>query len=273
VRRLSIRFTGKERDAESGLDDFGARYYASTMGRFMSPDSSGYSGLTNPQSWNLYAYTLNNPLRYVDPSGHTVECKTDAAGCLAAAQAAVGKDAAGQLTTQTTTTQNWFQKLFGLSTTTTTLQITGNESDFRAASGNASKLADLIDSKTNFGVSISQNAEYEHPGMVNGFINDSGSNLYGGAVTMLPSQGLIPQVFLDPRSAMVPGMREDEDRDHIPPANLGEKFAHELLGHMWGEVFGGAPGGTAANKRDAVNSENEVRRTDPSRGQKTKHHD
>jgi RHS repeat-associated protein len=66
-------FTGKERDAESGLDYFGARYYSSTMGRFSSPDPSGlaYASLANPQSLNLYSYALNNPLRLVDPSGLT----------------------------------------------------------------------------------------------------------------------------------------------------------------------------------------------------------
>jgi RHS repeat-associated protein len=65
------RCTGKERDTESGNDYFGARYYASTMGRFMSPDP-GWSlavDLSNPQSWNLYSYALNNPLRYIDPTG------------------------------------------------------------------------------------------------------------------------------------------------------------------------------------------------------------
>ncbi len=64
-------FTGKERDAESGNDYFGARYYASSMGRFMSPDPSGlyYADLTNPQSFNLYSYALNNPLRFIDPTG------------------------------------------------------------------------------------------------------------------------------------------------------------------------------------------------------------
>jgi RHS repeat-associated protein len=47
------KFTGKERDAESGLDNFGARYNASTMGRFMSADPSRLSVFfTNPQSWN-----------------------------------------------------------------------------------------------------------------------------------------------------------------------------------------------------------------------------
>ena len=66
-----IVFTGKERDAESGNDYFGARYYASTMGRFLSPDPSGlyYANPTNPQSLNLYTYGLNNPLVNTDPFG------------------------------------------------------------------------------------------------------------------------------------------------------------------------------------------------------------
>jgi RHS repeat-associated protein len=64
-------FTGKERDQESQLDYFGARYYSSTIGRMMSPDPSGlsYADPTNPQSLNLYSYVLNNPLKFTDPSG------------------------------------------------------------------------------------------------------------------------------------------------------------------------------------------------------------
>jgi len=63
-------FTGKERDTESGLDYFGARYYSSGQGRFLSVDPSGRSvRLTNPQTWNRYGYVLNSPLRYVDPNG------------------------------------------------------------------------------------------------------------------------------------------------------------------------------------------------------------
>lgn len=61
-------FTGKERDAESGLDYFGARMYTSTMGRFMSPDPLG-GHMENPQSLNKYAYALNNPLTNTDPTG------------------------------------------------------------------------------------------------------------------------------------------------------------------------------------------------------------
>ena len=70
------KFTGKERDTESGLDYFGARFYASTAGRFMSPDWSAkaepvpYSKLDDPQSLNLYAYVHNNPLNSVDVDGH-----------------------------------------------------------------------------------------------------------------------------------------------------------------------------------------------------------
>ncbi|HXM48295.1 MAG TPA: RHS repeat-associated core domain-containing protein, partial [Pyrinomonadaceae bacterium] len=63
-------FTDKERDNETGLDYFGARYFASTQGRFTSPDplmASAY--VENPQSWNRYSYALNNPLKYVDPEG------------------------------------------------------------------------------------------------------------------------------------------------------------------------------------------------------------
>ena len=64
-------FTGKERDTESGLDYFGARYYGSSTGRFFSPDPSGlfYADPTNPQSLNLYAYVQNNPLNNVDANG------------------------------------------------------------------------------------------------------------------------------------------------------------------------------------------------------------
>ena len=63
--------TGKERDAESGNDYFPARYYASSMGRFMSPDPSGlvFADPSNPQSLNLYSYVRNNPLLLVDPTG------------------------------------------------------------------------------------------------------------------------------------------------------------------------------------------------------------
>jgi RHS repeat-associated protein len=64
-------FTGKERDSESGNDYFGARYYASTMGRWLSPDPGWFmfANMLNPQSLNLYNYALDNPLSWIDLDG------------------------------------------------------------------------------------------------------------------------------------------------------------------------------------------------------------
>lgn len=69
-------FTGKERDAESGNDYFGARYYGSNMGRFMSPDPLYLEmhRLGDPQQLNLYMYGRNNPLSITDPTGLDITC-------------------------------------------------------------------------------------------------------------------------------------------------------------------------------------------------------
>jgi RHS repeat-associated protein len=64
------RFTGKERDSETRLDYFGARYYSAGPGRFTSADPKLTSGRPeDPQTWNRYSYVTNNPFRYVDPDG------------------------------------------------------------------------------------------------------------------------------------------------------------------------------------------------------------
>jgi RHS repeat-associated protein len=66
----SYKFTGKERDTETGNDNFGARYYPNNLGRFLTPDPLMASGhVSNPQTWNRYSYALNNPLRITDPEG------------------------------------------------------------------------------------------------------------------------------------------------------------------------------------------------------------
>ncbi|HEU4932648.1 MAG TPA: HNH/ENDO VII family nuclease [Pyrinomonadaceae bacterium] len=86
---LRKKFTQKERDIETGLDYFLARYYSSAQGRFTSPDEftggpdefydfkdlaaenpTFYADLTDPQSLHKYQYGYNNPLLYVDPDGH-----------------------------------------------------------------------------------------------------------------------------------------------------------------------------------------------------------
>ncbi len=68
---ISSPFTSKERDPETGLDYFAARYMSSAQGRFTSPDPLWVNAdrLLDPQRLNLYAYARNNPLRYNDPTG------------------------------------------------------------------------------------------------------------------------------------------------------------------------------------------------------------
>jgi RHS repeat-associated protein len=70
------KFTGYERDSETNMDFAQARYYENQQGRFSSTDPLAASGRPgNPQTWNRYSYTLNNPLRFTDPVG-TVEGDT-----------------------------------------------------------------------------------------------------------------------------------------------------------------------------------------------------
>jgi RHS repeat-associated protein len=72
----NYKFEGKERDSESNLDNFGARYYSSRMGRWLSPDWSAipepvpYANPTNPQTLNLYAMVSDNPETFADLDGH-----------------------------------------------------------------------------------------------------------------------------------------------------------------------------------------------------------
>jgi RHS repeat-associated protein len=72
----NYKFTGKERDSESGLDNFGARFYTSSIGRFMTPDWAArattvpYAVFGDPQTLNLYSYVENGPINRADADGH-----------------------------------------------------------------------------------------------------------------------------------------------------------------------------------------------------------
>ncbi len=64
------KFTGQELDAETGLYFYGARYYDPLLGRFIQPDTI-VPNLRNPQDLNRYSYVSNNPVNYIDPTGHS----------------------------------------------------------------------------------------------------------------------------------------------------------------------------------------------------------
>jgi RHS repeat-associated protein len=91
------RFTGTERDAETGLDYVGARYYTSRTGRFTTVDPvvPQDAALRDPQQWNRYAYVRNNPLRYTDPDGRCIWdlCAAEGAGVYLVGAAAVATTA------------------------------------------------------------------------------------------------------------------------------------------------------------------------------------
>jgi len=75
----NYRFEGKERDTETGNDDFGARYYSNRFGRWLSADWSSvpvpvpYANLSNPQTLNLYAMVADDPETFADLDGHDVD--------------------------------------------------------------------------------------------------------------------------------------------------------------------------------------------------------
>lgn len=265
---VSQRFTGKERDVESGLDYFGARYYGSGMGRFTSPDSPSYANRMNPQTWNLYAYGLNNPLIFVDPDGHEIVCANNASQCQKDAAAATGSaEAAKRVTTATTKTDHSFLGLHW-TTSKTTIAISGDMKSFRALGSNASRLADMV-ADTHNSVTVTYDNSAKPSFWSNGY-----SLPVVASTSFTPSQGYDPQAFIDPNRKT--GVEYDPDavEQHLPQATTGEEFGHEVLGHIWGELYGHDPAGTQRNMRDSISGENAVRALDPARGQKgaTSHH-
>jgi RHS repeat-associated protein len=82
----NYKFEGKERDTETNNDDFGARYYSSVYGRWLSPDWSAipapvpYANLSNPQTLNLYAMVADNPETFADLDGHG-DCQDHGDSC------------------------------------------------------------------------------------------------------------------------------------------------------------------------------------------------
>jgi RHS repeat-associated protein len=267
---IRSRSTGKERDAETGLDYFLARYYSGAQGRFTGPDSPSYSNPKNPQSWNLYAYSLNNPLAYFDPNGHEVVCANNVDQCgNDAANATGSQEAAARVTTKTATTEHKFL-FFHWTTSKTTIQINGDINSFRALSQNANRLADLVTSDK-FSVSV----HYEKVAPISFFTG--GTRLEGGSTSRYSDNSWAngPSGWIDARRWDGQGYDPDAIAKGLSQATTAEEFGHEVLGHLWGNLVNGSPVGTKRNFRDAITGENGARKLDPTHGQKglDSHHD
>lgn len=102
------KFTGKERDSESGNDYSSARYYGSSIGGFLSPDATG-GHVEDPQSLNKYSYVGNNPLIRTDPTGldFNHQCSGgNTATCQGGVQGTTSTDANGKSTFTATVVSN-----------------------------------------------------------------------------------------------------------------------------------------------------------------------
>jgi hypothetical protein len=195
----------------------------------------------------------------IDCADHTQQCQKDAAAATGNTQAAA------RVTTQTTTTHHSFLG-FHWTTSETKIAITGDIGSFRALGANASKLADLVTSNKTITVSYDV-GKYNLP---SGSIWSQPININGGSTSFTPAQGYAFQAYIDPQNTSWNGSPFDQDAadQGLPQSNTGEEFGHEVLGHIWGELFGGHPAGTQANYRDSITGENAVRALDPTRGQK-----
>jgi len=140
------KFGSKERDNETGLDYFLARYYSSTQGRFTSTDPIIVTPerFFDPQQFNLYSYVRNNPLRFIDPTGETLTISGDIEEVKKQLQEILGTDDA--------------EKRIHFDKETNTITVNFSGIDFEKNEG-ASLLNDVIRSAKVYDVAIGSSVE------------------------------------------------------------------------------------------------------------------
>jgi len=220
-------FTGKERDAETGWDYFGARQCAGSRGRFTTVDPLQASAtIQNPQSWNRYVYVSNNPLKFVDPNGMKGIVAGDVDDVRKWLREGVGAEAAGNVDVVWNKEEGrWEIAIVGTSVRA-----------FRKLSESANKLADLVTSEKLMVVKATTDEVPREGGP--GYAYDIGTrgdnrmpvvllnkNRYGDWATFWNNspKGL---EHYDPR-----------DPHEIAPMTMGLIIFHEF-GHAWGNMNG-----------------------------------
>jgi RHS repeat-associated protein len=273
------KFGSKERDDETGLNFFGARYFSSVQGRFTSADPIFFQKkmITDPQRFNLYSYVRNNPLKYIDPRGEEIELIGDEKQrgvILQALKKALG-DAGSYIEEKAVTKDGKTRYIVGIQS--------GKEADFRRANAVSQVIHDIIrhsrvaqvqlwdkGSKvaTSKGISVT---------IGNNFAHDN----EGPAFTDPGFPGVTKVHLLNPATVRggdkaiatyAPAFMEDLNTH---PAELADILIHEM-GHVFGLMYGvAAPdrGGISSPINDfAVALENTSRRLrDPSAPLRLKH--
>jgi RHS repeat-associated protein len=251
------KFTGKERDAETGLDYFGARYFSSTQGRFTSPDPPVLDQhIYDPQSWNLYTYARNNPLRFVDPTGNAIKLLGDEDQRkkeLALLQGEVGKKASGSL---------YINEVKDGDKTRYFVGIKGDVGDFMKLSNASHDLANLVQDKNvvEFGLTSQNLARWGgavtfEKGEAAKYGMPANENV---RVLVNPAQMDIANERLTTPNLLGASRWPGQDASppwHIYDYDTGIATFHEF-GHAWGFIHGRV--GEQTN-REALDWENRVR--------------
>ena len=242
------RFTGKERDTESGNDYFEARYYSSSMGRFMSPDWAikvapvPYAKLSDPQTLNLYAYVLNNPLSHRDADGHWIELTGDDAARkrqLDALKTGVGSKAGGYLYDNTVDGKHYVGILSG--------GADGKGPSFGSINSNSEKIGDIA-GDTKRGAVI----QFEKPG----------TEIRGAALGPAGDFSTPARTTVSPNSATIHltsgGLGETNGNLSSDGHSLGNSLA-DVLTHELGHVDSTWYHGGMDTNGDSVRTENTTR--------------
>jgi RHS repeat-associated protein len=237
----NYKFTGKERDSESSLDNFGARYFGSSMGRFMSPDPPLLDQhIADPQSWNLYSYVSNNPLSFVDPTGNAVEllCSgSDASKCAAERQKSLeflqkslGNDKAAS--------NLYINEVKDGDNTRYFVGIKGDVGDFMKQGDTAHDLGNLVENKNVVEFGLTSKDLSNQGGAVTYEKGEVGNQ--NVRVLVNPDQASVANTVLNPNTILGAsrwGGQNQDPRWRVNPFT-GEVMAWHEFGHAWGYING-----------------------------------
>ena len=265
------RFTGKERDTESNLDYFLARYYASSLGRFNSVDPGNAGAVReDPQTWNGYGYVRGNPLALVDPTGRLIELagtEEEREQLLQLLRDAVGSEAAQSIQVQQVDDDQGNSRYF--------VQL-----EDQAAFAKANNIAGLISTTVSNPETVKLNIAQSGDPVIDDFGRTQGRlfPMPGGAPGATLLQGGVVNVHVltpnvDP-GVMPPGMTETGT---ILPFDTTEVLVHELAhaAYAIGSIF---KRGTkdpsdvrTESNRVAVDVQNQLRRLRGQAGRRSRH--